>query len=102
VPLIQPRLLKGFRDSLPQVMIARKRMIETVTRVFESFGFVPLETPALEYADILLGKYGADGEKLLYRFQDNGGRDVALRSSYSNTNASSGNTASNSARALGS
>lgn len=79
MPLIQPRLLKGFRDSLPQVMIARKRMIETVTRVFESFGFVPLDTPALEYADILLGKYGADGEKLLYRFQDNGGRDVALR-----------------------
>lgn len=76
---IEPRVLRGFRDYLPLEMIPRQRMIQTIVEVFESYGFVPLQTPALEYADVLLGKYGADAEKLLYRFQDNGGRDVCLR-----------------------
>ena len=48
-------------------------------KVFESYGFEPLETPALEYAEILEGKYGEEGEKLMYKFEDNGGRKVALR-----------------------
>jgi len=47
--------------------------------VFESYGFEPLETPALEYEEILLGKYGDEGDKLMYRFVDRGGRKVALR-----------------------
>jgi histidyl-tRNA synthetase len=47
--------------------------------VFESYGFEPLETPSLEYAEILTGKYGDEGDKLMYKFKDNGGRDVALR-----------------------
>jgi len=47
--------------------------------VFESYGFEPLETPALEYEEILLGKYGLEGDKLMYRFEDNGKRKVALR-----------------------
>jgi histidyl-tRNA synthetase len=50
-----------------------------VREVYESFGFLPLETPALEYADVLTGKYGDEADKLLYRFKDNGGRDVAMR-----------------------
>ena len=75
----KPRLLKGFRDYLPDVELTRRRMLDKVTAVFEGFGFGPLQTPAIEYADVLLGKYGEEGEKLLYRFQDNGGRDVALR-----------------------
>jgi histidyl-tRNA synthetase len=78
-PLIEPRLLKGFRDTLPDKMAARQHMIRTVESVLQTFGFGPLETPALEYADILLGKLGQEGEKLLYRFEDHGGRDVALR-----------------------
>ncbi len=77
--VIQPRILRGFRDYLPEEMRPRQAMIQTITEVFERFGFAPLQTPALEYADILLGKYGADAEKLLYRFTDNGGRDVCLR-----------------------
>lgn len=77
--VIQPRLLKGFRDYLPPEMRARSAMIAKITRVFERFGFGPLGTPALEYSEILLGKYGADAEKLLYRFEDHGGRDIALR-----------------------
>jgi histidyl-tRNA synthetase len=76
--IIEPRLLKGFRDYLPEEMLPRQEMIGKVTRVFERFGFVPLQTPALEYSDILLGKMGADSEKLLFRFKDNGGRDVCL------------------------
>ncbi len=76
---IEPRLLKGFRDYLPQQMIPRQRMIRAIEMVFERFGFSPLQTPAIEYSEILLGKYGADAERLLYRFTDNGGRDVCLR-----------------------
>lgn len=76
---IEPRVLKGFRDYLPELMLPRQWMIERVRKVFESFGFAPLETPCLEYAEIILGKYGGDAEMLLYRFTDNGGRDVALR-----------------------
>lgn len=76
---IEPRTLKGFRDYLPEDMLPRQAMIGVITRVFERFGFAPLQTPALEYADILLGKLGGDAEKLLFRFKDNGGRDVCLR-----------------------
>ncbi len=76
---VTPRLLRGFRDYLPETMLTKQRMINSVSEVFESFGFGPLATPALEYADILLGKYGDEGDKLLYRFKDNGDRDVAMR-----------------------
>lgn len=76
--MIKNKLLKGFQDFLPEVMIARQKMIETIIRVFERYGFVPQDTPALEYADLLMGKYD-ENEKLIYRFKDHGGRDVALR-----------------------
>jgi histidyl-tRNA synthetase len=79
VVAVEPRLLKGFRDFLPAEQAGRQKMLDAITVAFESCGFAPLSTPAIEYADILLGKYGDEGEKLLYRFQDNGGRDVALR-----------------------
>jgi histidyl-tRNA synthetase len=76
---VEPRVLKGFRDYLPPVMIPRRRMLERIERTFQRFGFLPLMTPALEYLDILTGKYGDEGETLLYRFKDQGERDVALR-----------------------
>jgi histidyl-tRNA synthetase len=76
---IQPRTLKGFRDYLPQAMLAREKVIDTARRVFRSYGFSPIDTPALEYLEILLGKGGAETDKQLYRFQDHGGRDVGLR-----------------------
>ncbi len=76
---MKAKLLKGFRDYGPREMLGRKAMIQVVERVFLEFGYGPLSTPALEYSEILLGKYGDEGEKLLYRFKDNGGRDVALR-----------------------
>ena len=76
---VEARLLKGFRDFLPEEQARRARMLQVIVEAFESCGFAPLSTPALEYADILLGKYGDEGDKLLYRFRDNGDRDVALR-----------------------
>jgi histidyl-tRNA synthetase len=76
---IEPRILKGFRDYLPEVMIPRTRLLRRIADVFERFGFDPLDTPSIEYAEILLGKAGPEAEKLFYRFQDQGERDVALR-----------------------
>jgi histidyl-tRNA synthetase len=77
--LIEPRVLKGFRDFLPQAEMARRNLTERIEAVFRSFGFVPIDTPALEYAEILLGKGGGETEKQIYRFKDNGERDIALR-----------------------
>src|SRR5271166_1513372 len=77
--LIQPRTLKGFRDYPPELMIPRERLLEQARGVYRSYGFAPIDTPALEYAEILLGKGGEETDKQLYRFQDSGGRDVALR-----------------------
>lgn len=76
---ITARTLKGFRDFLPAQARERRRITGVIEKTFEAFGFLPLETPTLEYADVLTGKYGDEGEKLLYRFTDNGGRDVAMR-----------------------
>jgi histidyl-tRNA synthetase len=77
--MIEPRTLKGFRDYLPALMIPRERMLEQARQVYRSYGFAPIDTPALEYAEILLGKGGAESDKLIYRFKDHGDRDVALR-----------------------
>jgi histidyl-tRNA synthetase len=77
--LIEPKVLKGFRDFLPPAEITRRAISEKIEASFRSFGFVPIDTPALEYAEILLGKGGGETEKQIYRFTDNGSRDVALR-----------------------
>lgn len=77
--LIEPRVLKGFRDLMPEAEIERKDLQERLERVFRAYGFVPIDTPSLEYADVLLGKSGGDTEKQIYRFKDHGNRDIALR-----------------------
>jgi len=77
--IIEPRVLKGFRDYLPDAEQARNSLLSRLESVFRSFGFVPIDTPALEYAEILLGKGGGETDKQVYRFTDNGGREVALR-----------------------
>ncbi|HEU4325789.1 MAG TPA: histidine--tRNA ligase [Roseiflexaceae bacterium] len=74
----KPQNIKGMRDHLPEDMILRQHIIGTLTRVFERHGFEPLQTPILEYAETLEGKIGED-EKLIYRFEDHGGRRLALR-----------------------
>ncbi|MCD6097275.1 histidine--tRNA ligase [bacterium] len=77
--MIKPRLFRGFRDYPPEEMLFRERLIERVRQVFRRYGFVPLETPAIEYVDVLLGKYGSDGEKLIYRLAYKDGNTLALR-----------------------
>ncbi|MCX7955614.1 MAG: histidine--tRNA ligase [Patescibacteria group bacterium] len=71
--------LKGFRDFLPEKAIKRTELINKLKNIFEQFGFDPIETPALEYADTLLGKYGEEADKLLYIFEDKGKRKIGLR-----------------------
>lgn len=76
---IKPQTLRGFRDFLPDQMIAREHLIDTARRVYRSYGFAPIDTPALEYAEILLGKGGDESDKQVFRFMDQGDRDVAMR-----------------------
>ncbi len=77
--MIEPVVLKGFRDSLPKDEIPKKKIIRKLEDVFTSFGFSPIDTPVLEYTDVLLGKGGGETDKQIFRFKDNGGRDVAMR-----------------------
>lgn len=74
-----PQTLKGFRDFLPETMAVRNKVISTLKTVFESYGFAELQTPTLEYAEVLTGKYGEEAEKLMYLFKDPGSRDVGLK-----------------------
>jgi histidyl-tRNA synthetase len=77
--MIEPRTLKGFRDYLPEVMIPRERLIATAQHVYRSYGFSPIDTPALEYLEILTGKGSDETDRQLYKFVDHGGREVGLR-----------------------
>ena len=72
------RVLKGFRDQLPQQMILRQQIVGIFRGIFERHGFEPIDTPALEYLDVLTGKAG-ENERLMYQFTDHGGREVGLR-----------------------
>ncbi|OGE25727.1 histidine--tRNA ligase [Candidatus Daviesbacteria bacterium RIFCSPLOWO2_02_FULL_40_8] len=69
---------KGFRDFLPPDSLKRKFVLDKIISVFEKFGFDPLETPTLEYAETLRGKYGEE-EKLIYQFTSLGGDELALK-----------------------
>lgn len=77
--IIKPQTLKGFRDFLPEEKRLRDYVVNKIRQVFELYGFEPLETPTLEYASLLLGKYGKEADKLVYRFMDQGDREIALR-----------------------
>ncbi|MCA9050003.1 MAG: histidine--tRNA ligase [Planctomycetaceae bacterium] len=76
---IKPQTLRGFRDFLPDQMMAREHLIDTARSVYRSYGFAPIDTPALEYAEVLLGKGGEESDKQVFRFTDQGDRDVAMR-----------------------
>lgn len=77
--LIKPQTLKGFRDSLPDAAMAREHIVDIARRVYRSYGFSPIDTPALEYSEILLGKGSDETDKQMFRFRDQGDRDVAMR-----------------------
>jgi histidyl-tRNA synthetase len=76
--IVEPKLLRGFRDYLPAQMNARLKMIATIRRVYELYGFQPLDTPAQEYRVTLMG-YGEENTKQIFRFQNPEEEDVALR-----------------------
>lgn len=73
-----PPTPKGFRDIKPELAQKRREVINNIASILEEFGFVPIETPAIEFADTLRGKYGEE-ERLIYQFEDRGGRKLALR-----------------------
>ena len=79
MPLITPRTLKGFRDHLPESMLQREQLIDKVRGVYQAYGFLPIDTPALEYEEILLGKGSDETDKQIYAFEDHGSRRVGLR-----------------------
>ena len=75
---IKPRTLSGFMELLPQKQIQFERMTEVLRKTYGLYGFAPLDTPAIEDAQILLAKGGGETEKQIYRFQK-GDSDLALR-----------------------
>ena len=77
--IIEPKILKGFRDFLPSMEIQKKTIINKLEEHFSLYGFVPINTPVLEYTEVLLGKGGGETDKQIFHFKDNGERDVALR-----------------------
>jgi histidyl-tRNA synthetase len=77
--MIDPRTLKGFRDYLPEAMIPRERLIATAQQVYRSFGFAPIDTPALEFFEVLAGKGSEETDRQLYNFVDPGNRRVGMR-----------------------
>jgi histidyl-tRNA synthetase len=79
-PKIQPRVPRGMRDILPQKMLLRQYVIGQVEKVFQRFGFEPLQTPVLELRETLMGKFGPDAEKLIYDAQHREGKEeLSLR-----------------------
>ena len=75
---VQPRILPGFMELLPEDQIAFNRMYDTIRSVYERYGFLPLDTPTIELSEVLLAKAGGETEKQIYRF-DKGDTDLALR-----------------------
>jgi histidyl-tRNA synthetase len=76
--IVEPKLLRGFRDYLPAQMNARLKIISTIRKVYELYGFLPLDTPAQEYRVTLMG-YGEENTKQIFNFQNPEEENVALR-----------------------
>ena len=76
---VEPRLSRGLRDLLPDQMLARQRMIDTIRRVYELYGFVPLNTPAIEYLDVLSGSAGQEAQQSIFRVSNPEGEALGLR-----------------------
>src|SRR5687768_15300865 len=68
----KPSIPKGTRDFLPETMVKRNYIFGTIKRVFEKYGFMPIETPAMENKETLMGKYGEEGDRLIFRILDSG------------------------------
>ena len=75
---VEPRTLAGFMELLPNEQILFNQMKEKIEKTYKKFGFLPLDTPVIELAEVLLAKAGGETEKQIYRFQK-GDTDLALR-----------------------
>ena len=64
---VEPRLSRGLRDVLPQEMLARQQMLDVIRGVYENYGFSPLDTPAIEYLDVLSGSAGEEAQQSIFR-----------------------------------
>jgi len=76
---LKPQTLRGFNDWFAPDVKLREYVINIFKSVFEKYGYEPLETPALEYSQFMLGISGEEAEKQFYRFRDPGNRDVMLK-----------------------
>jgi len=76
---IEPRVSRGLRDLLPDQMLARQSMIDTIRRVYELYGFVPLSTPAIEYLDVLSGSAGQEAQQSIFRVTNPENEALGLR-----------------------
>ncbi len=68
----KPGIPKGTRDFSPEVMVKRNYIFNTIKKVFQKYGYLPIETPAMENLSTLLGKYGEEGDKLLFKILNSG------------------------------
>jgi histidyl-tRNA synthetase len=68
----KPSLARGTRDFGPDVMAKRNFIFDTVKKVYKKFGFLPLETPSIENLSVLMGKYGDEGDQLLFKILNSG------------------------------
>ncbi len=75
---IEPKTLPGFMELLPQDQVLFNRIYNKIKEVYESFGFLPIDTPVLEYSNVLLAKAGGETEKQIYRFMK-GDTDLSMR-----------------------
>ncbi len=69
---MKPGIPKGTRDFLPQQVLKRKYIFQTIEAVFKTYGYIPIETPAMENLSTLTGKYGEEGDRLLFKLLNNG------------------------------
>src|SRR5436190_22986985 len=76
---VEPRLSRGLRDLLPNEMLARQQMVDTIRRVYELYGFVPLSTPAIEYLDVLSGSAGQEAQQSTFRVANPEREELGLR-----------------------
>ncbi len=82
----KPSIPKGTRDFLPLEMERREYILGTIKEVFRKFGFLQIETPAMENLSTLLGKYGEEGDRLLFKILNSGDFTKGADMSESNTN----------------
>src|SRR3954468_14361814 len=76
---VEPRISRGLRDLLPDQMLARQSMVDTIRRVYELYGFVPLSTPAIEFLDVLSGSAGQEANQSIFRVTNPEREELGLR-----------------------